>query len=82
MGHDGGGVFNVGTGVETSVNRLYAVCRETAGNGADPQYGPARPGDLLRSVLDPETSARELGWRAAESLESGLRRTWEWASAR
>jgi UDP-glucose 4-epimerase len=81
VGRDGG-VFNVGTGVETSVNRLYAVCREAAGSGADPEYGPARPGDLHRSVLDPETSARELGWRAAESLESGLRRTWEWASTR
>ena len=81
-GRDRGGVFNVGSGVETSVNRLYAACRETAGSGADPTYGPARAGDLLRSVLDPETSARELGWRAAESLESGLRSTWEWASAR
>ena len=82
VGHDSGGVFNVGTGVETSVNRLYAVCRETAGGSADARRAPARPGDLRHSVLDPEKSARDLCWRARETLESGLRRTWEWTSAR
>ena len=80
-GPHGGGVFNVGTGVETSVNRLYAVCRETAGRGDDPEHGPARAGDLLRSVLDPGAAERALGWRPVETLESGLRRTWEWPSA-
>ena len=80
--HGAGGVFNVGTGVETSVNRLYAACREAAGGGAEPEYAAARAGELLRSVLDTDKSARELGWRAAATLGSGLRQTWEWASAR
>jgi UDP-glucose 4-epimerase len=80
-GRDRGGVFNVGTGVETSVNRLYEACRETAGRGDDPEHGPARAGDLLRSVLDPGAAERALGWRPVETLESGLRRTWEWSPA-
>ena len=81
VGHDGG-VFNVGTGVPTSVNRLYDACRAAAGRGDEPDHGPARPGDLRDSALDPAAAARAFGWRARESLDSGLRRTWDWVSAR
>jgi UDP-glucose 4-epimerase len=76
LGHDGG-VFNVGTGRETSVNALWEACRRVAGVGAEATHAPARPGDLRRSVLDVSRAERELGWRAATSLEDGLRRTWE-----
>jgi nucleoside-diphosphate-sugar epimerase len=34
-------------------------------------------GDIERSVNDPAHAARELGWRAEQSLEDGLRLTWE-----
>jgi UDP-glucose 4-epimerase len=73
----GGGVFNVGSGLETSVNQLHALCRAVSGAGREPKYRPARPGDALRSVVDPSLAARELGWRAEVSLEDGLRATWE-----
>ena len=71
------GVYNVGTGVETSVVELHALCRRVTGSEAEPEHAPERPGELLRSVLDPELAARELGWRAEHSLEDGLRATWE-----
>ncbi|MGH3131928.1 MAG: NAD-dependent epimerase/dehydratase family protein, partial [Gaiellaceae bacterium] len=48
VGHQGG-VFNVGTGVETSVNDLYGACRAVAGARGEPEYAPARLGDLVRS---------------------------------
>ena len=73
-----GGVFNVGTGRETSVLELFDVCRRVASSAVEPELAPARPGELARSVLDPELSARELGFRSATSLEDGLRATWEW----
>jgi UDP-glucose 4-epimerase len=72
-----GGVFNVGTGVETSVNELHAVCRRVTGIDREPSYAEARPGDVRRSVTDPSLAARELGWRPERSLEDGLRLTWE-----
>jgi UDP-glucose 4-epimerase len=72
-----GGVFNVGTGVETSVNELHAVCRRVTGDEREPRYAEARPGDIRRSVVDPSLAARELGWRAERSLQEGLRLTWE-----
>jgi UDP-glucose 4-epimerase len=78
-GHDGG-VYNVGTGVETSVLELHALCRRVAGSDREPELAPARLGDLRRSVLDPSKLERDLGWRPACDLESGLRATWEWVS--
>jgi UDP-glucose 4-epimerase len=72
-----GGVFNVGTGVETSVVELYEVCRRVAGSSLEAESAPARLGELQRSVLDVALAERELGWCAEVPLEQGLRRTWE-----
>jgi UDP-glucose 4-epimerase len=72
------GLFNVGTGVETSVNRLHELCREVSGDSRPPQHEPPRPGDARRSVLDVSRAAGELGWRAQVGLAEGLRATWEW----
>jgi UDP-glucose 4-epimerase len=77
-----GGTFNVGTGVETSVNALFETCRRIAGVDVEPEHAPARPGDLLRSVLDPGRAGGELGWRPRVPLEDGLRATWDWATGR
>ena len=70
--HDGG-VYNVGTGRETSVLELYDLCRRVAGTRSSPSPLPAArrapaqcPGRSL--------AGRELGWRPEQSLEDGLRR--------
>jgi UDP-glucose 4-epimerase len=72
-----GGVFNVGTGQETSVVELFDACRRVAGLSLDPEPAPARLGELQRSVLDVSLAGRELGWQPKVSLEQGLRLTWE-----
>ncbi len=72
-----GGVYNIGTGVETSVTELHAACRRVTGLDPEPVSAEARPGDIRRSVTDPSLAARELGWRVEPSLEDGLRLTWE-----
>jgi UDP-glucose 4-epimerase len=79
--HDGG-VFNVGTGRETSVVELFELCRRVADkDGVQAVFAPARPGELQRSVLDISRAVDELGWRPEHSLEDGLRETWEWMRA-
>jgi UDP-glucose 4-epimerase len=78
--HDGG-VFNVGTGVETSVTELHELCRRVTGVDRKPEHGPPRAGDVLRSVIDPALAGRELGWRPAHDLSAGLAETWAWVSA-
>ena len=70
------GVFNVGTGRETSVIDLYDACRRVSGVDLEPEAADARLGELDRSVLDPELAASELGFRANVDLDEGLSRTW------
>lgn len=72
-----GGTFNVGTGIETTVNDLHRLCAQTLGVDAEPRREPARRGDARRSVLDVTRADRELGWRPQVQLEEGLRLTWE-----
>ena len=76
-GAQGLNVFNVGTGRETSVNRLHEHCRDVAGSTELPEHCPPRPGEARRSVLDASLATRELGWHAQVNLEEGLRKTWE-----
>jgi UDP-glucose 4-epimerase len=72
-----GGVYNVGTGRETSVVELLELCQRIAGTEVSAQFVAARPGELQRSVLDPSRAVDELGWRPERNLEDGLRETWE-----
>lgn len=73
-----GGVFNVGTGSATSVLELLDACRRVTGVDGPATHVPPREGELARSVLDPALAERELGFRAAVSLDDGLRATWGW----
>jgi UDP-glucose 4-epimerase len=45
--------INIGTGVETSVQRLYDTMARLVGYDEPPKYSEARPGELARSALDP-----------------------------
>lgn len=69
------GALNVGTGVETDVNRLHAIMTRAAGVEAAPAYAAGRPGEQKRSCIDPSAAKAALGWRAEVALEEGLRRT-------
>jgi UDP-glucose 4-epimerase len=73
-GHDGG-VFNVGTGVETTIADLHAVCERAVGVRAPPSFGPPRAGDARRSVLDPSAATRDLGFTATIALDEGIAAT-------
>jgi len=79
LGQDSG-VFNVGTGRETSVVELYELCARVAGSDAPAEHAPARLGELQRSFLDPTRAADSLGFAAMVGLEDGLRATWDWVT--
>ena len=70
-----GRLVNVGTSVETSVNGLYRMLADVTGFTGEAAHGPARPGDLRRSVLDIGLAADQLGWRPWTHLEDGLGET-------
>jgi UDP-glucose 4-epimerase len=73
-----GGAFNVGTGVETSVNELHAKMAQIAGATKPPRHAPAKLGEQMRSVLDGTKLRKLAGLREPVSLDDGLRRTLEW----
>jgi UDP-glucose 4-epimerase len=77
LGHDSG-VYNVGTGVETSVVDLYALCAKVAASETPAEHAPERLGELRRSFLDTTRAAEALGFTAMVDVEDGLRATWEW----
>jgi UDP-glucose 4-epimerase len=74
-----GARLNIGTGVETSVLKLYDALRAVAGFGDEPAFAPARPGELARIALDCAAARRVLGWVPKADLAAGLARTWAWA---
>jgi UDP-glucose 4-epimerase len=69
------GVVNIATARETSVNRLHQALCAVLGVSREPEYFPARPGDVLRSVLDNTRARAVLGWTPRTALEQGLART-------
>ncbi len=69
------GAYNIGTGLQTSVNELYEALRKISGKDLPPKYGPAKPGEQLRSSVDPTLAARTLGWQPQVSLAAGLKET-------
>jgi len=69
------GAYNIGTGIETSVEELYELLREISGKGLPPKHGPRRPGEQARSSISPAKAARMLSWRPAIELTAGLEGT-------
>ena len=70
------GIFNVGTGVETTVNQLLAIMQRVAGTSLDPIHEPMRPGELLRSALDAARIGEALGWQPELGVDDGLGQTY------
>jgi len=79
---DAHGAYNVGTGVESTVLEIVAAVREAAGvapEDFEPEFAPARLGELERSSLDVTRARAELGFTAATDLVAGMRQTLDWA---
>lgn len=72
------GIFNVGTGRETSVNELFATLRNAIGSQAKPEHAPAKAGEQMRSVLDGSKLRQAAGLPEPVLIEEGIRRTVEW----
>jgi UDP-glucose 4-epimerase len=72
------GTFNVGTGVETSVAELYSLVASACGINSPTRFGPGKPGEQRRSVLDPSRARAALGLAEVVPLAEGMRATAEW----
>ena len=69
-----GRVFNVGSGVNSSINDIYHLVEELLQTGLKPVYKPDLPGEAQVTLAD-ITAARELGWEPKVDIHEGLRRS-------
>jgi len=74
-----GDVYNLATGVETSILELATLVNELTSNPTPPQILPRRDWDHSgRRFGDPSKARKELGFEARTPLREGLRQTVEW----
>jgi dTDP-glucose 4,6-dehydratase len=77
-----GGTYNVGSGVEASIEEIADRVLELTGKpGSLKTIVPDRPGHDRRYLLDSSKIGRELGWQPEIGFEDGLRETVEWYAA-
>jgi UDP-glucose 4-epimerase len=75
------GVFNIGSGVPTSVNEIFSHLQESIGYAQRPIFGPPKVGETRRIFLDAAKARRELRWQPTIGLGEGLERTVEYFRA-
>jgi UDP-glucose 4-epimerase len=73
----GGEVFQIATGVETSILELAELVQEVMGSQISIQHGPSRQGDIRKNYSDISKVERVLGWRPETDLWKGLQQTRE-----
>jgi UDP-glucose 4-epimerase len=80
----GGEAFQLGSGVETSVNELIAAIQQVIHPHDEFRitYEPPRQGEIQRTYSDITKARRYLGFHPEVKLPEGLRATWEWFLAR
>jgi UDP-glucose 4-epimerase len=71
-----GEVVNIACGERTSLNQLIGHIGELAGTRLEPEYRPARAGDVRDSVADIQAARRLLGYEPVVGLKAGLERTY------
>ena len=72
---DWSGAYNVGTGVETSVNRMYELLAAAMGIDREAAHGPAKAGEQMRSVLDGTKLRKAAGLPEPLGFREGLEKT-------
>jgi len=81
IGEDIQGIFNVGTGQESTVNECYGIIKELTNSSCKDLYGAAKKGEQFRSVLDVRKLREKFDWEPQVSLPEGLKMTVEFFKA-
>ncbi len=68
-------LFNVGLGVENSVNQIAKNLKELWQKDVKIEYKDALPGEQMRSVIDSGKLKNELAWNPQYDLKTGLKST-------
>jgi len=72
------GIFNIGTGVEISINEIANLMKKLSLSDSKITHGIAKPGEQMYSSLSFKKARREFNWQPSYSLSQGLRKTLDW----
>lgn len=75
------GIFNIGTGRQTTTNDVYRLISSALGATAQPCYAPAPAAEVQAIALDVRRAEEDLGWVPVVAVEEGIRRTLQWLGA-
>jgi UDP-glucose 4-epimerase len=78
----GGQIFQLASGVETTLNRLLELLEQVSGITPAVRREPPRQGEIQRNYSLIDKARRVLGYTPAVPLDDGLRRTWDWFADR
>lgn len=73
-----GEVFQIATGVATSILDLGRLLQQVAGIDVQIRHGPPRLGDIEKNFSEIGKASRNLGWKPRINLRDGLQETWQW----
>lgn len=70
------GIFNIGSGRETSVNQVIELLQKYSGSSLPPTKMPAKL-EQRNSCLDSSLAQEKLNWQPSADIEEGLKKTIE-----
>lgn len=71
-------IFNVGSGMGTSIIQLIEIVQEVTGRRVDVMFGSARSSDVPSNILDISRARKEFNWVPKTGLRDGVALTWNW----
>jgi UDP-glucose 4-epimerase len=75
MGHEDGETYNLGSGIGTSINDLFAMMKRRTSYAEEAIHGPPKLGETFEIYLDASKARTSLGWKPLVDLEEGIART-------
>jgi UDP-glucose 4-epimerase len=74
----GGQIYQLASGVETSLNELVAMLGNVSGREPQVVHEPPRAGEIQRNYSLVDKAREQLGHAPEVALRDGLQRTWDW----
>jgi UDP-glucose 4-epimerase len=75
-----GEVYNVAGGKQITISRVAKIIKNLTGSSSEFHYLPKREGDIEHSHADISKAQKDFGYQPTVDIESGLKKTIEWAS--
>jgi UDP-glucose 4-epimerase len=66
------GIYNLGSGIGTSVNEIYRLLKKTTGYSLNAIHAPAKLGETRHIFLDATKAKKYIGWTPTIALDQGL----------